>query len=194
MSIYIQLFYEFFKIGLFTFGGGYAMIPLVRDTAINNGWLIAEEFSSLIAVCESTPGPVAINMATYIGSLQGDIGILGSLLATLGVVLPSFLIILLIASILNKFTENKHFKNFIRGVKPVVTALILSTGLLLLVECIGVNIDTKNIDLNIVSIIVFALIALSYIIVLKVFKKKISSIQLIMIAAVLGIGLSYLLA
>ena len=192
MSIYIQLFYEFFKIGLFTFGGGYAMIPLVRDTAINNGWLIAEEFSSLIAVCESTPGPVAINMATYIGSLQG--GILGSLSATFGVVLPSFLIILLIASILNKFTENKHFKNFIRGVKPVVTALILSTGLLLLVECIGVNIDAKNIDLNIVSIIVFALIALSYIIVLKVFKKKISSIQLILIAAVLGIGLSYLLA
>ena len=192
MSIYIQLFYEFFKIGLFTFGGGYAMIPLVRDTAINNGWLIAEEFSSLIAVCESTPGPVAINMATYIGSLQG--GILGSLSATFGVVLPSFLIILLIASILNKFTENKHFKNFIRGVKPVVTALILSTGLLLLVECIGVNIDTKKIDLNIVSIIVFALIALSYIIVLKVFKKKISSIQLILIAAVLGIGLSYLLA
>ena len=192
MSIYIQLFYEFFKIGLFTFGGGYAMIPLVRDTAINNGWLIAEEFSSLIAVCESTPGPVAINMATYIGSLQG--GILGSLTATLGVVLPSFLIILLIASILNKFTENKHFKNFIRGVKPVVTALILSTGLLLLVECIGVNVDAKNIDLNIVSIIVFALIALSYIVVLKVFKKKISSIQLILIAAVLGIGLSYLLA
>lgn len=192
MSIYIQLFYEFFKIGLFTFGGGYAMIPLVRDTAINNGWLIAEEFSSLIAVCESTPGPVAINMATYIGSLQG--GILGSLSATFGVVLPSFLIILLIASILNKFTENKHFKNFIRGVKPVVTALILSTGLLLLVECIGVNIDTKNINLNNVSIIVFVLIALSYIIVLKVFKKKISSIQLILIAAVLGIGLSYLLA
>ena len=135
MGIYLQLFYEFFKIGLFTFGGGYAMIPLVRDTAVNNGWLLADEFSSLIAVCESTPGPVAINMATYIGSLQG--GILGSACATLGVVLPSFLIILLIASLLNKFTENKHFKNFIRGVKPVVTALILSTGLLLFVECIG---------------------------------------------------------
>ena len=68
------------------------MIPLVRDTAVNNGWLLADEFSSLIAVCESTPGPVAINMATYIGSVQG--GILGSVCATLGVVLPSFLIIL----------------------------------------------------------------------------------------------------
>lgn len=192
MGIYLQLFYEFFKIGLFTFGGGYAMIPLVRDTAVNNGWLLADEFSSLIAVCESTPGPVAINMATYIGSSQG--GILGSACATLGVVLPSFLIILLIASLLNKFTENKHFKNFIRGVKPVVTALILSTGLLLFVECIGVNVSTFEINLKIVSLIVFILIALSYIIVLKVFKKKISSIQLILIAAVLGIGLSYLFA
>lgn len=192
MGIYLQLFYEFFKIGLFTFGGGYAMIPLVRDTAVNNGWLLADEFSSLIAVCESTPGPVAINMATYIGSLQG--GILGSACATLGVVLPSFLIILLIASLLNKFTENKHFKNFIRGVKPVVTALILSTGLLLFVECIGINVSTFETNLKIVSLIVFILIALSYIIVLKVFKKKISSIQLILIAAVLGIGLSYLFA
>ena len=192
MGIYLQLFYEFFKIGLFTFGGGYAMIPLVRDTAVNNGWLLADEFSSLIAVCESTPGPVAINMATYIGSLQG--GILGSACATLGVVLPSFLIILLVASLLNKFTENKHFKNFIRGVKPVVTALILSTGLLLFVECIGINVSTFEINLKIVSLIVFILIALSYIIVFKVFKKKISSIQLILIAAVLGIGLSYLFA
>lgn len=190
--IYLKLFYEFFKIGLFTFGGGYAMIPLVRDTTINSGWLLADEFSSLIAVCESTPGPVAINMATYIGSLQG--GILGSACATLGVVLPSFIIILLIASLLNKLTENKHFKNFIRGVKPVVTALILSTGLLLLVECIGINIDVKEFDVNLVSIIVFGIVAVLYYIVLKVFKKKISSIQIILLAAVLGIGLSYLLA
>ena len=198
--IYLKLFYEFFKIGLFTFGGGYAMIPLVRDTAINSGWLLADEFSSLIAVCESTPGPVAINMATYIGSLQGRLadgtfgGVLGSACATLGVVLPSFIIILLIASLLNKLTENKHFKNFIRGVKPVVTALILSTGLLLLVECIGINIDVKEIDVNLVSIIVFGIVAVLYYIVLKVFKKKISSIQIILLAAVLGIGLSYLLA
>lgn len=190
--IYLKLFYEFFKIGLFTFGGGYAMIPLVRDTTINSGWLLADEFSSLIAVCESTPGPVAINMATYIGSLQG--GILGSACATLGVVLPSFIIILLIASLLNKLTENKHFKNFIRGVKPVVTALILSTGLLLLVECIGINIDVKEFDVNLVSTIVFGIVAVLYYIVLKVFKKKISSIQIILLAAVLGIGLSYLLA
>ena len=85
MGIYLQLFYEFFKIGLFTFGGGYAMIPLVRDTAVNNGWLLADEFSSLIAVCESTPGPIAVNMATFVGSSQA--GVLGSICATFGVVL-----------------------------------------------------------------------------------------------------------
>ena len=91
--IYLRLFYEFFKIGLFTFGGGYAMIPLVQDVVVSNEWLALEEFKAMLGVCESTPGPVAINMATYIGSIQG--GFFGSLCATFGVVLPSFIIILL---------------------------------------------------------------------------------------------------
>ena len=107
--IYLELFYEFFIIGLFTFGGGYAMIPLIKDTVINNGWLTLEEFYNFIGICESTPGPIAVNMATYIGSTQG--GLLGSLCATLGVVLPSFIIILLIAMCLQKLTSNKYFKS-----------------------------------------------------------------------------------
>ena len=106
--IYLQLFYEFFKIGLFTFGGGYAMIPLVKDTVITNSWLLENEFYDLLGICESTPGPIAINMATFVGSYQG--GILGSAVATLGVVLPSFIIILLVAAILKNFIENKYFK------------------------------------------------------------------------------------
>lgn len=186
--IYFQLFYEFFTIGLFTFGGGYAMIPLVKETVINNGWLAEADFYGFIGVCESTPGPVAINMATYIGSVQG--GILGSVCATLGVVLPSFLIILLIASILNKFTDNKYFKNFIKGVKPVVSALILSTGILLLVECIGVNIELMTFDLKYISAIIFVIITAIYLVFLKCFKKKVSSILLIVISAILGIVLS----
>ena len=186
--IYFQLFYEFFTIGLFTFGGGYAMIPLVKETVINNGWLAEADFYSFIGVCESTPGPVAINMATYIGSVQG--GILGSVCATLGVVLPSFLIILLIVSILNKFTDNKYFKNFIKGVKPVVSALILSTGILLLVECIGVNIELMTFDLKYISAIIFVIITAIYLVFLKCFKKKVSSILLIVISAILGIVLS----
>ena len=104
--IFWTLFIEFFKIGLFTIGGGYAMIPLVRETVISYGWLPEGEFYDFLGICESTPGPIAINMATYVGSVQG--GIFGSFCATMGVVLPSFIIILLIASILKNFTENKY--------------------------------------------------------------------------------------
>ena len=89
--ILFTLFIEFFKIGLFTIGGGYAMIPLVKETVLNYNWLSESEFYDFIGICESTPGPIAVNMATYVGSTQG--GILGSICATLGVILPSFIII-----------------------------------------------------------------------------------------------------
>ena len=120
--IYLQLFLEFFKIGLFCFGGAFGMIPLIEETVINRGWLTEAEFFNLLGVCESTPGPIAVNTATYVGSVMG--GPLGSICATLGVVLPSFLIILLIAAVLKNLTNNKYFKGFMRGVKPVVVALI----------------------------------------------------------------------
>ena len=94
--IYLQLFIEFFLIGLFTFGGGYAMIPLVRETVLENGWLTETQFYDFIGVCESTPGPIAVNMATFVGSDQA--GVFGSICATLGVVLPSFIIILSITA------------------------------------------------------------------------------------------------
>ena len=153
------LFIEFFKIGLFTIGGGYAMIPLVRETVLNYGWLPEGEFYDFLGICESTPGPIAINMATYVGSVQG--GILGSFCATMGVVLPSFIIILLIASILKNFTDNKYFKGFIEGVKPVVIALITATGVTLLIKCIGF-ISLKEFEFNPVSTIVLALITAIY--------------------------------
>ena len=137
--IFLMLFIEFFKVGLFTFGGGFAMIPLIEDIVVSYGWLTEAEFYNLIGICESTPGPVAINMATYIGSEQG--GLFGSFCATLGVVLPSFIIIVLIAAILKNFTENRFFKGFIRGVKPVVAALILATGTTLLLKNIGISLS-----------------------------------------------------
>ncbi len=105
--IYVKLFLEFFKIGLFSFGGGAAMLPLIKDTVTSNDWLTLEQFNNFIGVCESTPGPIAVNMATYIGSVQA--GFLGSVVATLGVVLPSFIIIILIAAILKNFIKNKYF-------------------------------------------------------------------------------------
>ncbi|MBR2651064.1 MAG: chromate transporter, partial [Clostridia bacterium] len=97
--IYLMLFLTFLKIGAASFGGGFGMISLIREDCLANGWLTEEELLNFIAVAESTPGPIAVNMATFVGSSQG--GILGAFLATLGVVLPSFVIILLIAAVFN---------------------------------------------------------------------------------------------
>jgi chromate transporter len=132
-------------IGLFTIGGGYAMIPLVRELVLKYNWMSETEFYNFLGVCESTPGPIAINMATYVGSTQG--GLLGSILSTLGVVLPSFIIIILVASILKKVIKNKYFQAFLNGVKPVVIALIFGTGLMLVIKCIGfININEFSFD------------------------------------------------
>ena len=182
--IYLQLFYEFFKVGLFTFGGGYAMIPLIQEAVIARGWVTEAQFYDFIGICESTPGPVAVNTATYIGSTQG--GILGSIAATLGVVLPSFIIILLIASVLKKFTDNKFFKGFISGVKPIIVGLILSTGCILLCKSIG-YVSVKQFDFNLIPTIIFTLLVAIWFAYKKIFKKKLSAVSLIVISAILGI-------
>jgi chromate transporter len=184
--IYWYLFIEFFKIGLFTFGGGYAMIPLVRELVLEYGWLTEEAFTNFIGVCESTPGPVAINMATYVGSTQG--GFLGSVAATFGVVLPSLIIIILIASLLNNLTKNRHFVNALKGIKPVVLGLIFSTGLILTVKAIGYSKEGFNFDYQ--SFIILGIITLLYILYQKIFKKKPNTILLIIVSACLGIIIS----
>ena len=125
--IYLRLFLNFLMIGALSFGGGYGMVSLVRETVLSNGWLTENEFLNFIAVSESTPGPLAVNMATFIGSTQG--GILGSFVATLGVVLPSFLIILLIASALKNLIKYAPVNAFLSGVRPCVVAMILATAL-----------------------------------------------------------------
>jgi len=182
--IYLILLGEFFLIGLFTFGGGYAMIPLIKELVLKYGWLSENEFYSFIGVCESTPGPIAINMATFIGSQEG--GLLGSLCATIGVVLPSFIIILLVASLLKKFIKNRYVQAFLSGVKPVVVGLILSTGLMLFIKSLGYqNLDTW--DLNTQSIIIFTLIVFIYNFSKYVLKKKINNIMLIILSAFMGI-------
>ena len=185
--ILLELFYEFFLIGQFTFGGGYAMIPLVKEVSLRREWLSIEQFTSFLGVCESTPGPIAINMATFIGSSQ--YGILGAIVATIGVVLPSFIIILLIASLLKNFTDNKFFKAFIKGVKPVVIGLIITTGFILLVECFG-YVSLNEFNPNYISMICFGLITLIYFLSKKIFKKKLSAVMIILISIVLGIGVS----
>lgn len=190
MLIYWLLFYEFFLIGLFTFGGGYAMIPLVKEVVLKHNWATESEFYNFLGVCESTPGPIAVNMATYIGSIQG--GVIGSILATLGVVLPSFIIIVLIAAILKNLVKNKYFQAFLNGVKPVVIGLILSTGVMLIIKCVGFN-SINSFVFNYQSLIVFIIIAFIFYFTKIVYKKKINTILLILISAGLGILVSLIL-
>lgn len=185
--IYLILFFEFFKIGLFTFGGGLAMIPLIEDVVLKYEWLTEEAFYNFVGVCESTPGPIAINMATYIGSSQG--GLLGSIVATLGVVLPSFIIILIIATVMKNMTKNKFFKGFMEGVKPVIVALIMSTGFLLLLKIAGMTSDNVF-NPDFIQIIIFCIITAVFFIYKKTAKKKMGSVFIIMLSAILGIVIS----
>ena len=187
--IYLTLFLEFFKVGLFCFGGAFGMIPLIEETVMHYGWLSDSEFFDLIGVCESTPGPIAVNMATYIGSVQG--GIFGSIAATLGVVMPSFLIILLVASVMKNLTENRVFMGFMQGVKPVIVALILSTGVILLVKAVGAA-DLAVSSQDIVPMLIFALLAAVYFGYGRITGKKLSSVLLILISAGLGVSVSLL--
>ena len=185
--IYLQLFLEFFKIGLFCFGGAFGMIPLIEETVVTRGWLTEAEFFNLIGVCESTPGPIAVNTATYVGSVMG--GPFGSIAATLGVVLPSFLIILLIASVMKNLTDNKYFKGFMKGVKPVVVALILSTGSMLLLKAMGFA-GLHKFRVDVISIVILVLLVGSYFGVSCLWKKKLSAVKVILLSAGLGIVVS----
>lgn len=120
--IYLELFYTFFTIGLFTFGGGYAMLPLIQQKVVENNWLSITEIMDFVAVSESTPGPFAVNMATYVGSSQG--GILGAICATLGVVLPSFIIIIIVAKCYVRFKNSKLVSGAMFALRATVVGLM----------------------------------------------------------------------
>ena len=124
--IYLDLFLGFLKVGLFAFGGAYGAIPLIRDVVLSYGWLSDEALSYMIAVSESTPGPIMVNLATYVGSTEA--GFLGALVATLAVVLPSFIIILLITALLKNAFKDKYVQVVLRGLKPSVTGIVPDMG------------------------------------------------------------------
>ncbi len=183
--ILLELFLTFFEIGALTFGGGYAMIPFVREQVLAHGWLTEEELLNMIAVAESTPGPIAINMATFVGSEQA--GILGSAVATLGVVLPSFIIILIIASLLKNFLKYKGVNAFLAGVRPCVVSLILGTAITLFLSVLlGIGENDFALNLDIRGIIIFALVVVIATIYKKIKSKKPSPILMIAISACLG--------
>ncbi len=127
-----ELFIGFLKVGCFSFGGAYGAIPLIRDVVLSNGWLDEEMLTYMIAVSESTPGPIMVNLATYVGSSQA--GIFGSLAATLAVVLPSFVIILLVTALLTALLKSPYVQAVLRGMKPCMAGIILATGVYMIVR------------------------------------------------------------
>ena len=190
MSIYLELFLVFLEIGAFSFGGGYGMISMIREKTLAHGWLTEAELLNMIAVAESTPGPIAVNMATFVGSTQA--GFFGSVVATLGVVLPSFVIILIISALIRDLLKYSGVKAFLGGVRPCVVGLILATALIFLMRIIFgfVKIsDSGAFDFR--GAIIFALIILVAKVAPKyapkLIKKAPSPIVLILISAALGI-------
>ncbi|PPK43903.1 chromate transporter [Clostridium algidicarnis] len=171
MNLYLKLFITFFKIGLFSFGGGYAMLPLIKqEVVINNAWLTLSEFTDIIAISQVTPGPIAINSATYIGYTATN-SPFGSLLATLGVSLPSFIIMMIISIFFVKFKDNKYVDYAFKGIRPTVIGLIAAAALLLV---------NKSIFIDFKSIILFLGVFIASL-------KKVDPILLIAIVAIIGI-------
>lgn len=180
--IYLTLFLEFLKIGAFSFGGAYGAIPLIQETVLSRGWLDEEMFTNIIAVSESTPGPIMVNTATYIGSVQG--GVPGAAAATLGVILPSFVIILIVSFFLQKFLANRYAQSVMSGVKPCIAGVILATGGFMALQTVIGAVAAPSLDIK--AIIILAVIAAAIVLYKKILKKELSPIILIVISAVLG--------
>lgn len=174
--IYLDLFLGFLKVGCFTFGGGYGAVPLIRDVVLGNGWLSDEMLTYMIAVSESTPGPIMVNMATYIGSSQG--GILGAILATAAVVLPSFCIILLVATLLGNILKNKYAQAVLRGLKPCVVGIVIATGIRMCLE--GASTDVR-------ALVLTAVLAAILFLSKRFLKKKLPPTYFILLSAIAGI-------
>lgn len=184
--IYLKLLWTFFKIGLFTIGGGYAMIPMIQSEVIGAGWITEDQLLDFIAISESTPGPFAINVATFVGFSQS--GFLGALCATIGVILPSIIIIIIISMIIEKFLKNRFVKYGLMGVRPVVVGLILAVSFGLIFTGITKISNIYNVsefDFNKVSIASIIIMVICF--VLSRFKKLNKPILLILISAILGI-------
>lgn len=186
--IYLELLLGFLKVGLFAFGGAYAAIPLIRDVVLSNGWLDDAQLSYMIAVSESTPGPIMVNMATYVGSTQG--GILGSALATVAVVTPAFIIILLVVYALRAVMENRYVKAVMDSLVPCVNGIILAVGLFMTLECILPEFKPLTVDFRAAALTALLALLLFLTRKIKFFaerKIKLSPVTLIVIASLAGI-------
>lgn len=179
--IYLELFITFFKIGAFTFGGGYAMLPLIQEEVLKHNWVSVDEILNFIAVSESTPGPFAVNIATYIGITLG--GIFGAFFATLGVILPSFIIILIVARFFAKFNNHQIVKGVMSGLKPAVIGLIASAVL----TVFGTVFFPNGLKSYVLNDLKFYILLLIFVIATLLAFKKIHPIIIIILSALLGI-------
>jgi chromate transporter len=181
--IYFDLLIGFLKVGLFAFGGAYGAIPLIRDVVLSYGWIEDEMLTYMIAVSESTPGPIMVNLATYVGSSQA--GFLGALIATTAVVFPSFIIILLIMILLKKMLKNRYVQAVLRGLKPCIIGIILATGIFMILQHCVDNADALSVDT--IAVIMTIVLGVVYFSSRKVLKNGISPIGLIVISALAGL-------
>lgn len=182
--IYWDLLLGFLRVGCFAFGGAYGAIPLIRDVVLSYGWLSEEALAYMIAVSESTPGPIMVNLATYVGSSQA--GFFGAALATAAVVFPSFLIILLVTAALKTALKNRYVQAALRGLKPCIIGIVLATGVYMTVNGVLSRSGTAGPDIR--SLILTVILAGLMFGSRKLFKKKMSPIVLIAVSAVCGMA------
>ena len=196
--IYLDLFLGFLQVGLFSFGGAYGAIPVIREIVTKYNWMDEAKFAYILAISESTPGPIMVNTATYIGNEVG--GILGAALATFTVCLPAFLIILLLSILLKNALKNPYVQAVLSGIKPCIIGIIVATGLYMIIDnCLqtdftfaelfgnGANVST-GFSIAWQSIVITILLAIVTIIYKKIKKKAIPPIMLIAISACLGMA------
>lgn len=183
----LTLFFTFFKIGLFTFGGGYAMLPFIQQEVMQNNWLDEATFMNFVGISESSPGPFAINIATFIGMEKG--GWLGSALATLGVVLPSFIVILIVAQFYLKFKESRIVSGVMSGLKPAAVGLIAAAVITMVIEVLFPAGFSWNLFAGAQIYVSLAIFALGLWLLLKMKKHP---IFIICVSAVLGIAAGYI--
>lgn len=184
----LVLFFEFFKTGLFALGGGLATIPFLQDMMNTYHWFTESDLLNMIAVSESTPGPIGINMATYVGYLASGHSIIGALVSTLGLVFPSVVIICIIANILERFKNNPTVEHAFYGIRPAVCALIAVAGISVLVSVVfpeGMDFTSGMPYISWTHIILMAVL-----LAVSLFYKKIHPVLIILLAAVIGIVFS----
>jgi len=192
--IFFELFYVFFLIGLFTFGGGYGMISLIKEQVVARGWIDSSNLTDFIAISESTPGPFAINIATFVGSQTG--GLFGAVCATIGVVLPSFIIIIIVAVLISRFIKNRFVRGALSGIRPIVLGLIFGTAVVFLIKLIIYSNGPQTFHLTSSyreSITIFLMVFGFYLAYRFIKKKSPHPIAILAISALLGVIIFWVL-